>query len=219
MKILAVNGSPRKNWNTAVLLRKALEGSKSKGAETEFIHLYDLNFKGCQSCFACKMIGGKSYGKCARKDDITSILERVNDCDGIILGSPVYLGAVTGAMRSFLERLVFPYLVYDSVSTLFPRKINTGFIYTMNMTETALQSGRWGFDKQASETELFLKRIFGASESLMVTDTYQFDDYSKVFAPQFDAEQKAKRRREVFPLDCREAFEMGARFAKEIGTS
>ena len=215
MKILAVNGSPRKNWNTATLLHRALEGAESQGAETEFIHLYDLNFKGCQSCFACKMIGGKSYGKCARRDDITSILERVGGYDGIILGSPVYLGAATGAMRSFLERLVFPYLVYDGASTLFPKKINTGFIYTMNMTETMLQSGRWGFDKQASETEAFLKRIFGASESLMVTDTYQFDDYSRVVAPQFDAEQKAERRREIFPLDCQKAFEMGARFAAE----
>lgn len=213
MKVLAVNGSPRHNWNTAILLRKALEGAAANGAETQFIHLYDLNFKGCQSCFACKTIGGKSYGKCARKDGITPVLETAKEADGIILGSPVYLGAVTGAMRSFLERLIFPYLVYDGASTLFPRKINTGFIYTMNMTETMLQSGRWGFDKQAGETERFLKRIFGASESLMVTDTYQFDDYAKIFAPQFDAAHKAKRRQEVFPLDCQKAFEMGARFA------
>lgn len=217
MKILAVNGSPRKNWNTAILLHKALEGAESQGAEIEFVHLYDLNFKGCQSCFACKMIGGKSYGKCARRDDITPILDRVSECDGIILGSPVYVGAETGAMRSFLERLLFPYVVYDGASTLFPKKINTGFIYTMNMTETTLQSGRWGFDKHASETEAFLKRIFGTSESLMVTDTYQFDDYAKVVAPQFNAEQKAKRRREIFPLDCQKAFEMGARFTKETG--
>lgn len=219
MKILAINGSPRRNWSTATLLLEALEGATSQGAETEFIHLYDLNFKGCQSCFSCKMIGGKSYGKCARKDDITPILERARYADGIILGSPVYLGAVTGAMRSFLERLVFPYLVYDGASTLFPKKINTGFVYTMNITETAVQSGRLGLDKHISATEVFLKRIFGTSESLLVTDTYQFDDYSKVFAPQFDAEQKAKRRREAFPLDCQKAFEMGARFAKEIGTS
>ena len=218
MNILVVNGSPRKNWNTATLLRKALEGAASQGAETEYIYLYDLNFKGCQSCFSCKMIGGKSYGKCARKDDITSILERVKGANGIILGSPVYLGAVTGAMRSFLERLIFPYLVYDGTSTLFPKKINTGFIYTMNITEAALHSGRLGLDKHISATEIFLKRIFGSSESLLVTDTYQFNDYSKVFAPQFDAVQKAKRRREVFPIDCRKAYDMGARFAKEIGT-
>ena len=52
MKVMAINGSPRKKWNTATLLDKALEGAASQGAETELIHLYDLNYKGCISCFA-----------------------------------------------------------------------------------------------------------------------------------------------------------------------
>jgi Multimeric flavodoxin WrbA len=56
MKIIAFNGSPRKKWNTATLLQKALDGAASKGAETELIHLYDLNYKGCISCFACKTL-------------------------------------------------------------------------------------------------------------------------------------------------------------------
>ena len=51
MKVIAFNGGPRKNWNTAMLLEKALEGAKSQGAETELIHLYELNYKGCISCF------------------------------------------------------------------------------------------------------------------------------------------------------------------------
>jgi hypothetical protein len=59
-----------------------------------------------------------------------------------------------------------------------------------------------------------LGRIFGASETLLATDTYQFDDYSKYVAPGMDAEAKANRRKEVFPEDCRKAFEMGARFAR-----
>lgn len=54
MKVLAINGSPRKTWNTATVLTKALEGAASQGAQTELIHLYDLNYKGCISCFACK---------------------------------------------------------------------------------------------------------------------------------------------------------------------
>jgi multimeric flavodoxin WrbA len=214
MKIFAVNGSPRKNWNTATLLHKALEGAASQGAETEFIHLYSLNFKGCQSCFACKTIDGKSYGQCVRKDGISLILKEMRDADAIILGSPVYLGAVTGEMRSFLERLVFPYLVYDGVSTLFPKKIPVGFIYTMNMTESSLKSGGQGLDKHIAETERILKRVFGGAESLFVTDTCQFDDYSRVFAPRFNAADKAKRRQDVFPNDCRKAFDMGARFAR-----
>ncbi len=54
MKIMAFNGSPRKKWNTATLLAKALEGAASRAAETELIHLYDLDYKACISCFACK---------------------------------------------------------------------------------------------------------------------------------------------------------------------
>lgn len=57
MKVIAINGSPRKNWNTHKLLNAALEGAKSMGAETEIIHLYDLNYTGCRSCFACKRKG------------------------------------------------------------------------------------------------------------------------------------------------------------------
>jgi multimeric flavodoxin WrbA len=59
MKIIAINGSPRKDWNIATLLNEALEGAASQGAENELIHLYDLNYKGCISCFACKTKGGK----------------------------------------------------------------------------------------------------------------------------------------------------------------
>jgi multimeric flavodoxin WrbA len=59
MKVMAFNGSPRKKWNTATLLEKALEGAASQGAETELIHLYDLDFKGCISCFAYKTRGVK----------------------------------------------------------------------------------------------------------------------------------------------------------------
>jgi hypothetical protein len=63
--------------------------------------------------------------------------------------------------------------------------------------------------------EMILGRIFGLSESLLVTDTYQFDDYSK-YVNSFDVEEKAKRRREVFPIDCEKAYDMGVRFTNKI---
>lgn len=59
MKLIAINGSPRKDKNTAALLNKALEGAASQGAATELIHLYDQDYKGCISCFACKLKNGK----------------------------------------------------------------------------------------------------------------------------------------------------------------
>jgi multimeric flavodoxin WrbA len=214
MKVLAINGSPRKKWNTATLLNKALEGASSKGAETELINLYDLDFVGCTSCFACKLKNGKSYGHCAFKDELSPLLKNIEDVDALILGSPIYLGTVTGVIRSFLERLIFPYLVYDiNRTSLFPKKLPVGFIYTMGANENFIKA--LSIDKHVELNEMLLGRMFGLSESLMVTDTYQFDDYSK-YVNAFDVEEKAKRRREVFPLDCEKAYDMGVRFAQKV---
>lgn len=213
MKVIGINGSPRKKWNTATLLEKALEGTASEGAEIELIHLYDFNFKGCTSCFACKLKDGLSYGKCAVKDELTHILEKLKDADAVILGSPNYLGNSTGEMRSFMERYIFPYIVYSaSPQSLYPKNIPVGYIYTMNMKEDLFEA--FGFNKVIELNEMFTTRIFGYSESLCSTDTYQFTDYSKYVADVFDPEEKAKRREEIFPQDCEKAFEMGARFVK-----
>jgi multimeric flavodoxin WrbA len=213
MKVIAVNGSPRKKWNTATLLEKALEGAASEGAETELIHLYDFNFKGCTSCFACKLKDGKSYGKCAMNDELTHVLAKLKDADAVILGSPIYLGNSTGEMRSFMERYIFPYLVYSRKSpTLFPSNIPVGYIYTMNITEDLFEA--FGLYKVIELNKELATRIFGYSESMHSTDTYQFNDYSKYVADKYDPVEKAKRREEVFPQDCEKAFEMGKRFAQ-----
>jgi multimeric flavodoxin WrbA len=215
MEVIAFNGSPRKTWNTASLLDKALAGAASMGASTKMVHLYDLDFKGCRSCFACKRKGGPSYGRCAVKDDLTPFLREIEKADVLILGSPIYLWAATGEMRSFMERLVFAFYRYakpdDPSPTLFPRKIRTAFIYTMNTTEKGLKEA--GADKGIALNEMFLKKVFGSSESLLCFDTYQFTDYSKIDQERFDPEKKAASRKEQFPRDCQRAFEMGVRLA------
>lgn len=209
---MAFNGSPRKGWNTATLLKKALEGAESQGAETELIHLYDLNYKGCISCFSCKTMGSESYGRCAVQDDLTDIFKMIKESDAIILGSPIYFGVVSGEMRSFMERLMFPYLTYTKpTGTLFPKKIKIGFIYTMNIAEEQLKE--FGYIKHIDINQRTLKTLFGSSEALFSFDTYQFPDYSKVLATRFDEKEKAKRRREVFPEDQKKAYQMGVRFA------
>jgi multimeric flavodoxin WrbA len=215
MRALAINGSPRKKWNTATLLEKALEGAASQGAETDLIHLYDLDYKGCISCFACKTRDGKSYGKCAVKDGLTPVLEKAGKADVLFVGSPIYFGAVTGETRSFMERLFFPYMTYtDPPGSLFSRKILTALICTMGAPEEMAKER--GFDKIVAMNEMVMRMIFGVSESLISYDTYQFEDYSKIVAPRFDPEKKAKRRAEAFPEDCRKAFEMGARLVGEL---
>jgi multimeric flavodoxin WrbA len=215
MKAIGVNGSPRKKWNTATLLEKAIESAAIEGAKTEMFHLYDLNYKGCISCFDCKTKEGKSYGKCAVKDELTGVLKKVNEADVIILGSPIYFGSITGEMRSFMERLFFPLLTYtDPSGSLLSRKVRTAFIYTLGASEEMARER--GFDKPIVANEMWMKMIFGASETLCSYDTTQFEDYSKVYAPRFDPAKKAKVREEVFPIDCEKAFKMGAGLVREL---
>ena len=212
MQVIGINGSPRKQWNTATLVAKALEGAAEQGAQTELVHLYDLDFKGCTSCFACKTRGGKSYGCCAMKDDLTPLLEKIATADALVIGSPVYFGSVTGETRSFMERLLFPYLTYTvPYGTLFPKKLATAFIYTMNVPEE--RSREFGYEYFIKANERYGQMLLGSSESLCAFDTCQVDDYSKVVIESFDPLHKAKRRAEALPLDCQRAFDLGKRLA------
>lgn len=216
MKALAVNGSPRKKWNTALLLEQALAGAASRGAETGLAHLYDLTYTGCTSCFSCKLIGGKSYGRCAVQDGITALLEQAAAADVLILGSPIYFGAESGMMRSFLERLLFPFVTYTpGYVSIFPGKLRSAFIWTMNITEEALATNSQA--KLMERTASYLARTFGASETLAVCDTYQFTDYAKYMSTVWDPAAKARRRKEVFPKDLERAFALGARLADAAG--
>jgi len=215
MVVIGINGSPRKNWNTATLLTKALEGAASLGADTELVHLYELDFKGCRSCFACKMIDGPHNGRCAVKDGLSPLLKKIGDeADAILLGSPIYFGAMTGEMRSFIERLLFSPLVYSlPPRSVFPRKIRTGIIYTMNVTEETIVER--GYDVMFKSTEASFRMIFGEAETFCCYDTFQFQDYSKVVMEYMDPVKKATRRKEVFPDDCRKAFELGCRLVSK----
>ena len=216
MKVIGINGSPRKQWNTASLVAKALEGAAAQGASTELFHLYDLNFKGCISCFACKTRGGKSYGKCVLNDDLAPILEKIASADALVIGSPIYFGTVTGETRSFIERLLFPYLTYTvPYGTLFPKKIKTGLIYTMNVPEGV--SKEYGYEQIFNTSERYMQMLLGSAETLCAFDTCQVDDYSKFVIESFDPVHKARRRAEVLPLECDRSFELGQRLAAGNG--
>jgi multimeric flavodoxin WrbA len=214
MKIYVINGSPRKGWNTGTMLENVVKGAESVGAEAVRYDLYDLDYKGCMSCFACKMKASKNYGRCARQDGITPILQGIEkDADAVVLGSPIYWGGMNGETRSFMERLLFAPVVYNTKApTRFPRKIRSAFIYTMNNPEERSRAEGYNamFDMTASRFQL----VFGGkSEVICAYDTCQFPDYSKVEMNIFDPAHKAARRIEALPEDCRKAFELGRRLA------
>lgn len=213
MKFFAINGSPRKNCNTAQLLDKSLEGVKSvfPEATAERIDLYDFPFHGCMSCFACKRVNGKHYGECAQKDDLKPILKEIVQSYGVILGSPIYFSDVTGNMRSFQERFMFPLMAYSKTETVEHKRMPIACIYTMNASEES--SRQIGYHDLHDHFEMGLSMVFTKPEHLYVYETYQFKDYSKYVSDAFDEKERKQIRKTRFPKDLESAFELGKKIA------
>ena len=114
---------------------------------------------------------------------------------------------------TFLERLIFPSLVYDkNYSTIAPKKMPTAFIYTMNASEEFMDKS--GYLSTFNKIESRLERMFTKPLVMYSNNTYQFDDYSKYKSNAFSEEAKAEHRKIQFPLDCQKAFELGANLIK-----
>lgn len=212
-KVIVLNGSPRKNNNTAKLLIEAARGAESAGADVEYFNLVDLNYKGCMSCFACKLKGATTNGVCAYHDDLTPILEKIVAADAVIIGSPIYYSYQTGMFRNLVERMLFATTTYNiDISTGFtervlPRKIPVGLIYTMNVTEE--NASFFDYPAILAPTRKYLGHSFGHVETLCVYDTYQFNDYSKYECDMFDEEHKAIVKETQFPIDLQKAYNLG----------
>ncbi len=218
MKALFVNGSPRKNWNTHKMLESAMQGAKDAGAECELVHLYDQPFKGCVSCFACKLKNAKTHGLCAFKDALTPILEKALTSDVLVAGSPVYFSYPTGMFRSFIERLLFPIMSYNvnpdgTRPRAIDKVIHSGIIYTMNCPEDF--APKMHYPELLAPNAQAMGMILGDCETLCAYNTYQFRDYSRYDAGMFSEEVKTKYKDEHFPVDLKNAYELGKRLAEK----
>lgn len=219
MEIYAINGSPRKNSNTATMLKHFLEGAKSYSntVETKLINLYDYDYKGCHECYLCKLKGGASYGKCGYSDGIKELLGKVSYADGIAFGSPIFFHNISGELRSFLERLFYPYTAYKrgGKRVIALKQIFTAFIYTMNVAESDMKEQ--GYLQNLASTQNWAQHIFGyVPETVYAYYTYQYQNYDKYVADLWDIEKKKIWHDKQFPLDCQNAFYAGKHMAEKI---
>ena len=205
MKTIIINASPRKNWNTAQLLKSAQKGAEEAGDETEYIDLYDLKFTGCRSCLACKRKGAERC-KCYWKDDLSPLIDKITHADALIIGSPIYFGEPTAQFRALLERLIFVMLSYDNYSTYFMGKVNVGLIYTMNASGSYVDTLIKPMAKGIEGTFRFLN---GTVKTYLSCNTTQVADYSKYSMAGFDVEKKKETLEKQFPIDLEEAYKLG----------
>lgn len=102
MKVLMINGSPRKNGNTAISLREMEKIFVEQGIEVETVQVGGMDIRGCTACTACR-----EAGKCVFDDIVNEIAPKFAACDGLVVGTPVYYSSANGTLISLLDRLFF----------------------------------------------------------------------------------------------------------------
>lgn len=208
-KVIAVNAGPRKGWNTDTLITEAARGAESVGAEVEKFDLFRLEkYTGCISCFGCKK--EKFKGHCICRDGLTPVLDAIREADGLIIGSPNYLGDMTASFRALYERLIFQNLTYNIEKPCCnDHPIPVMLIMTSNAPDTA-------YMEKMRNYQQVLSAFVGPATIMVSGDTLQLKDYSKTDWEWslFDPEAKQKRHDTVFPQECQKAFEMGAELAR-----
>ena len=210
-KIIIIDGGPRKNFNTASMLQKFAEGatSVSDKIEVKTVRLYGLDYKGCMSCMACK-VKGKASNICKFKDALTPVLEEIAEADGLVLGSPIYFGQITGQMQAFLERLAFPWLSYNDYSMTAPKRMPVVLMETMNGTPERNNSQGYGSMEYCIQTAL------GEPERLIAYNTYQVKNYERFELASFSEEAKRQWRDEHWEQDLQKAFDAGKQMAEKL---
>ncbi len=123
MKVVAINGSPRKKGNTAHAIQLVANELEKEGIEVEVIQVGSQAYTGCTACGACTK---NKDEKCTLKgDDLNKAIQKIKEADGILLGSPVYFADINGTMKSFLDRAFY---VASANGKLFRHKVGASIV-------------------------------------------------------------------------------------------
>lgn len=209
MKVCVINGSPRKNWNTARLMDQFVEGMQSVDSSIEVrnINVYDYQFSGCRSCFACKLKAFEDQPlACRWKDEITDVLDKVRNCDAVVIGSPIYFCDLSAQLKAFLERLMYPGKA--------PKVIPAAIIMTMNATEEPYNKV---IAPSIDITANYWKGNFNClPKQYMAFDTYQRKNEHLYKKSSHDMEGKRIRHEAHFHEELELFYNHGVEFMKEI---
>lgn len=118
MKVLLINGSPRANGNTAIALDEMVKVFKEEGIESEVVQIGQKDVRGCIACGSCY-----KTGKCVFDDVVNECAVKFEECDGLVIASPVYYASANGTLISFLDRLFY--------STHFDKRMKVGASVTV----------------------------------------------------------------------------------------
>lgn len=206
-QIVIINASPRKGWNTAQVMESVANGCEEVGAKVEVFDLYKLDrYTGCISCFSCKV--GKNEGVCIYKDGLAPVLEAIRHADGVVIGTPNYLGNPSAGFLSLYERLIFQLITYNKEMPRYKAPlIPVLFVMTSNAGEELYQDGI--YQDLLSKYASTLNQFVGPTKTMLIGNTLQVKDYSRFNWTMFDSQEKQERHETIFPKELKKAFNLG----------
>ncbi len=222
MLALVVNGSPRKTGNTAELVKTAGKAFRDHDIEVEYIDLYDHLFKGCISCFSCQRKDSTLHGKCAYKDEASPILEKMNEADFIVLGTPIYLHSVNGMMHSLLERFLYANMYRREYNS---KKVPSLLIYTMGATSQRFEERHYQSDLENLQNSI--GATLGTGSRILYSlncsqhrfpERYRMPYTGKLTEEQVIANKQAYKE-EHFPIDCSKVYELTEEMISDVQNS
>lgn len=134
MKVLLINGSPHANGNTSIALNEMVKVFESENIETEILHIGNKDIHGCIACDSCV-----TNGKCVFDDVVNEAASKFEECDGLVVGSPVYYAQANSTLVAFLCRLFY----------------STGFDKTMKVGAAVVAARRGGLSATFDELNKF----------------------------------------------------------------
>ncbi len=207
MRIVAVNASPRKHYNSDKILDRFLDGVRDTdpSIEVEKVHLYDEDFKGCRSCYAC-LLKTSEQGHCLYRDGGTDLIRRIKTADGFVFSAPVYYFEVPAQMRALLERIWFPGPV--------DHEVPVAALYTMNQPEGRAERL---FEQHLDDIGIFLQNTFQTiPDELWVYNTLHLENPEPYRIAVRTFEDKVAYKAEHFENDLHAAYEAGVRMATKL---
>lgn len=131
MKAIVINADPKRKGVNAQLMKQAAKGAESAGAEVEYVDLYKLDLSGCRICLICK--NDDEECRCYWRDELSPLIERIFDCNCLLVGAPIFFSNPSSHYMALLERLIYCMVSYRT-GNKFRGRVNVGLFYTINYT-------------------------------------------------------------------------------------
>lgn len=197
MKTIVINAAPKRRGCNAKLMQSAMKGAESVGADVKYVDLYKLDLHGCMTCLICKKDGKE--GKCYWRDEASSLIEEILDCDCLLIGAPIFFSGPTSHYQALIERIIYCIVSYKT-GNVFKGKINVGLFYTINYPKDYFEQSVRPHLKQSED---ILKMFNGRVEINSVENITQRDSSEK------DSETLESKKKQ-FSSDLDMAFKIGA---------